>query len=118
MHGRFWREAVKTSITRSIIGNAAVLCPAALMALKNKMDLALSIAIGSSLQITPLVAPVLVFISYALVSAPLNLVFTPLQGLRVVRGQVIILYGECNWTEGVQLLAVYPIVALALYFPP
>lgn len=106
----------------AIIGNAAEHSTAVLMALKNKMGLALSITIGSSLQIALFVAPVLVFISYALAGAPLNLVFTPFEVFAVVLAvlavNVIILDGECNWMEGVQLLAVYLIVALAFYFLP
>jgi Ca2+:H+ antiporter len=106
----------------AIIGNAAEHSTAVLMALKNKMDLALGIAIGSSLQIALFVAPVLLFISYMSGGVPLNLVFTPFEVfavvLAVVAVNVIILDGESNWMEGVQLLAVYLIVALAFYFLP
>ncbi len=106
----------------AIIGNAAEHSTAVLMALKNKMDLALGIAIGSCLQIALFVAPLLVFTSYALGATPLNLVFTPFEVfaavLAVVAVNVIILDGESNWMEGVQLLAVYLIVALAFYYLP
>ncbi len=105
----------------AIIGNAAEHSTAVLMALKNKMDLALGIAIGSSLQIALFVAPVLVFISYG-IDTPMNLVFTPLEVISVVLAvlavNVIILDGECNWMEGVQLLAVYLILGIAFYFLP
>ena len=105
----------------AIIGNAAEHSTAVLVALKNKMDLALSIAVGSSLQIALFVAPVLVFMSY-LFGAPMNLVFTPFEVISIVLAvlavNVIVLDGECNWMEGVQLLAVYIIIAMAFYFLP
>lgn len=108
-------------IVVAIVGNAAEHSTAVLVALKNKMDLALGIAIGSSLQIALFVAPVLVFVSY-LFGTPMDLVFTPFEVISVVLAvlavNVIVLDGESNWMEGVQLLAVYLIIAVAFYFLP
>jgi Ca2+:H+ antiporter len=108
-------------IVVAIVGNAAEHSTAVLVALKNKMDLALGIAIGSSLQIALFVAPVLVFVSY-LFGTPMDLVFTPFEVISVVLAvlavNVIVLDGESNWMEGVQLLAAYLIIAVAFYFFP
>jgi Ca2+:H+ antiporter len=105
----------------AIIGNAAEHSTAVLMAMKNKMDLALNIAIGSSMQIALFVAPVLVFISY-LFSVPMNLIFTPLEVVAVVVSVMVVALiaqdGESNWMEGVLLLAVYAILGLTFYFLP
>jgi Ca2+:H+ antiporter len=105
----------------AIIGNAAEHSTAVLMALKNKMDLALNIAIGSSLQIALFVAPVLVFVSY-LFGKPMNLLFTPLEVLAIVASVLIVAMisqdGESNWMEGVLLLAVYVILGLTFYWLP
>jgi Ca2+:H+ antiporter len=105
----------------AIIGNAAEHSTAVLMALKNKMDLAINIAVGSSLQVALLVAPVLVFISYGF-GHPLDLVFTTFEivaiALSVGVVNLIALDGESNWMEGVLLLAVYGILGLAFYALP
>jgi Ca2+:H+ antiporter len=105
----------------AIIGNAAEHSTAVLVAMKNKMDLALNIAIGSSMQIALFVAPVLVFISY-LFSVPMNLIFTPLEVIAVVVSVIVVALiaqdGESNWMEGVLLLAVYTILGLTFYFLP
>src|SRR5437016_4058657 len=99
----------------AIIGNAAEHSTAVLMAMKNKMDLAFNIAVGSSLQVAILVAPLLVFISYTL-GRPLDLIFTTFEivgiALSVAVVNLIALDGESNWMEGVLLLAVYAILGL------
>jgi Ca2+:H+ antiporter len=104
----------------AIIGNAAEHSSAILMALKNKMDLALSIALGSGAQIALFVAPLLVFLSFFFGPKPMDLNFTPFEVLAVAVSVLILSYvatdGECNWLEGVQLLAVYAILATAFYF--
>jgi Ca2+:H+ antiporter len=105
----------------AIIGNAAEHSTAVLVARKNQMDLALNIAVGSSIQVALFVAPVLVFASYAF-GRPMDLLFTPFEVLSIV-ASVIILHmvcadGETHWLEGVQLLAVYVILALAFFFLP
>jgi Ca2+:H+ antiporter len=106
----------------AIIGNAAEHSTAILVALKNRMDLSLGIAIGSSIQIALFVAPVLVLASYVIGPQPLNLVFTPAEvaavGLAVLIVGQIAVDGESNWLEGVQLLAVYVVLGIAFYFLP
>ncbi len=105
----------------AIIGNAAEHATAVVVARRNKMELALSIAIGSSIQIAMLVAPILVFLSWFM-GHPMSLVFTPLEiagiGLAVVTVDMIASDGETTWFEGVQLIAVYLILAVAFYFVP
>jgi Ca2+:H+ antiporter len=106
----------------AIIGNAAEHSTAVLMALKNKMDLAIGIAVGSSLQIALFVAPVLVFTSYGVGASPMNLLFSPFEVLAVVLAVFILAQiindGETHWLEGALLLAVYLILAMAFYFLP
>jgi Ca2+:H+ antiporter len=105
----------------AIIGNAAEHSTAILMALKNKMDLALNIAIGSSMQVALFVAPVLVFASYAF-GKPMNLHFTALEVVAIAASVAVVALivqdGESNWMEGVLLLAVYVILGLTFYFLP
>ena len=91
------------------------------VALKNKMDLSLGIAIGSSLQIALFVTPVLVFASY-LFGQPMNLEFSFPEMAAVVFSVWIVGEisgdGECNWLEGAQLLSVYLIIAILFFFLP
>jgi len=105
----------------AIIGNAAEHSTAVLVARKNQMDLALNIAVGSSIQVALFVAPVLVFVSHA-IGRPMNLVFTTFEVLAVGASVAILslvsVDGESNWLEGAQLLAVYAILALAFFFLP
>jgi len=109
-------------IVVAIIGNAAEHSTAILVARKNRMDLALGIAIGSSIQIALFVAPVLVLLSYFIAPSPMNLVFTPAEVIAVTLSVFICAQtandGESNWMEGVQLLAVYAILGLMFYFLP
>ena len=104
----------------SIIGNAGE-STAILVALKNKIDLSLSIAIGSSLQIALFVTPLLVFVSH-LIGTPITLEFTlPEIASMVLAVTILVLIsgdGECNWIEGAQLLSVYLILALLFFFLP
>jgi len=105
----------------ALVGNAAEHSTAVLVAVKNKMDLAYGIAVGSSLQIALFVAPVLVFASY-LFGRPLDLIFTPFEVAAVTIAVLVVGYtssdGESNWMEGVMLLGVYLILAIAFYFLP
>jgi Ca2+:H+ antiporter len=105
----------------AIVGNAAEHSTAITMALKNKMDLSLGIAVGSSLQIALFVAPVLVFASYFF-PHQLNLEFTLPEIAAVVLAAFVTDQiagdGESNWLEGVQLLALYAIIGLLFYFLP
>ena len=104
-----------------IIGNVAEHTVAVNVALKDQMDLSLSIALGSSLQIALFVAPVLVFVSLAM-SHPLTLEFNGFEMISLTAASIIAAFvsldGESNWLEGAMLLAVYMIVALAFFFLP
>jgi len=106
----------------AIIGNAAEHSTAVLMALKNRMDLSLGIALGSSIQIALFVAPVLLFASYVVGPEPMDLVFTPMEILAVFLAVIIANEisrdGESNWMEGVQLLMVYVLLGMVFYFLP
>ena len=99
-----------------IIGNAAEHLTAVTVAMKNKMDLSLGIAIGSTTQIALLVAPLLVIVGW-LIGKPLTLSFDPFEVMAVVMAVLIAnfitLDGECNWLEGLMLLATYGILAVA-----
>jgi Ca2+:H+ antiporter len=106
----------------AVIGNAAEHSTAILMAGKNRMDAAINIAVGSSIQIALFVAPLLVFLSYAIGPRPMDLIFTTFEVVAVAIAVGIMAFisndGESHWMEGVQLLAVYFILALAFYFLP
>jgi Ca2+:H+ antiporter len=108
-------------IVVAIIGNAAEHSSAILMAMRNKMDLSLSIAMGSSLQIALFVAPVLIFASY-LFGRPMNLEFTIPEVVAVIASVLIAEQissdGESNWVEGVQLLSLYAVLGILFYFLP
>ncbi len=108
-------------IVVAIVGNAAEHSTAIIMAMKNKMDLSVGIAIGSSLQIALFVAPVLVFLSYFF-GRPMDLEFS-LPEIFAVVASVYILFqisgdGETNWIEGVQLLSVYLILGILFFYLP
>ena len=105
----------------ALVGNAAEHSTAVMVAMKNQMDLAFSIAVGSSLQIAMFVAPVLVFASY-LIGPPLDLIFTPFEVAAVTLSVLIVGFvamdGESHWMEGVMLVGVYVILAIAFFFLP
>ena len=109
-------------IVVAIVGNAAEHSTAVTVAMKNRMDLALSIAIGSSIQIALFVAPVLVLLSYVIGPRPMDLVFTSAEVIAIVLSVAIAGQtagdGESNWLEGVQLLAVYIILGIVFFFLP
>jgi Ca2+:H+ antiporter len=102
-----------------IIGNAAEHAAAVMLSRKGQIDLGLQIALGSSTQIALLVAPILVFAGLFF-GSDMNLVFKPFEvmalGLATLVTAVITLDGESHWFEGVQLLAVYGMVAVAAFF--
>jgi len=104
-----------------IIGNVAEHLVAVQVAIKNQMDLSLSIALGSSLQIALFVAPVLVFLSL-LLGHPLTLEFNGFELIGLTAAAVIAAFvaldGESNWLEGAMLLVVYVILGLAFFFLP
>jgi len=104
-----------------IIGNVAEHLVAVQAARQNKMDLSLSISLGSSLQIALFVMPVLVFVSL-LLNNPLTLQFNLLELIALTAASMISalvsLDGESNWLEGAMLLAVYGILGMAFFFLP
>jgi Ca2+:H+ antiporter len=108
-------------IVVAIVGNAAEHTSAILMAMKNKMDLSVGIAIGSSMQIALFVAPVLIFLSY-LFGRPMDLEFTMPEVFAVVASVYILFQisgdGETNWIEGIQLLSVYVILGILFFYLP
>jgi Ca2+:H+ antiporter len=104
-----------------IVGNVAEHFVAVQVALRNKMELSMEIAISSSLQIALFVAPLLVFVSL-LIGHPLTLIFNQFELLALVAGVVITSLvssdGESNWLEGATLLAVYLILGIAFFLLP
>lgn len=97
-----------------IIGNAAEHSTAVVMAIKNKLDVSIEIAIGSSLQIILFVAPILIFLS--LLFKPMSIIFNVFELSALIASVLIVNRvsndGESNWLEGVQLIAVYFIIAI------
>lgn len=112
-----WSEFFVGIILIPIIGNAAEHSTAVVMALKDKMDVGLEIAIGSSLQIILFVAPILIFIS--LLFTPMSIIFNQFELIALIASVLIANRvsqdGESNWLEGVQLLAVYLIIAASFF---
>jgi Ca2+:H+ antiporter len=108
-------------IVVALIGNAAEHYAAIAAARRDQMTLAVEIAVGSSAQIALLVAPVLVLYSWIL-GRPMSLVLNPLEitaiTVSVLATSMVVVDGESNWVEGLQLLSVYLILALAFYFMP
>jgi Ca2+:H+ antiporter len=105
----------------AIIGNAAEHYSAVLAARRDRMTLAVEIAVGSSAQIALLVAPAIVLYSFA-IGRPMSLLFNAFEiaaiALSVVATCLVVVDGESNWVEGLQLMSVYLILALAFYFVP
>lgn len=116
-----WTEFFVGIIIVPIVGNVAEHLVAVQVAIKNKMDLSLTISYGSSLQIALFVAPVLVFISL-LFENKLLLVFNVYELIALSAasfiGALVALDGESNWFEGAMLLAIYLILALAFFVLP
>jgi Ca2+:H+ antiporter len=106
----------------SIVGGAAESGSAIAMARKNKVDLSVSIALGSSIQIALFVAPVLVIASYFIAPQPLQLAFGRAEigslFLATLLGTIVCGDGQSNWYKGVQLITVYAIIAMMFYFIP
>jgi Ca2+:H+ antiporter len=107
-------------IVVAIVGNAAEHWVAVLVAAKDKMDLAVNIAIGSSAQIALFVAPVLVVASFVLGPHPMAFVLNGFElggvFLAVLIANHVTNEGESTWFEGVQLLAVYLVLGITFYF--
>jgi len=104
----------------AIVGNAAEHWVAVYFASKNKMDIAIAIAVGSSAQIALFVLPVLVLVSFVMGPFPLSMEFSALEIggilLAVIIASHVTQEGESTWFEGVQLLAVYVTLAVVFYF--
>ena len=109
-------------IVVAVIGNAAEHSTAVFAAMKDRMDLSMSVAIGSSVQIALFVAPVLVFASHFVPHGPMDLRFTAFEVLAVMAAvgvvNLVAQDGESNWLEGALLLAVYVVLGLAFFFLP
>jgi len=103
------------------VGNAAEHYSAIAAARRDQMTLSVEIAVGSSAQIALLVAPAVVLYSMA-IGHPMSLLFNAFEitaiALSVLATVIVVLDGESNWVEGLQLIAVYLILALAFYFVP
>jgi Ca2+:H+ antiporter len=108
-------------IVVALVGNAAEHLVAVEMAIGNRIELSLGIAVGSGVQVALLVAPLLVFISLAL-GHPMSLIFNPFElaalGAAVAITALISVDGESNWLEGAMLLLVYAVLALAFFLLP
>jgi len=106
----------------AVIGNAAEHSTAILMALKNRMNLSVGIAIGSSIQVALFIAPVLVILSFFIAPTPMDLVFSLPEVIAVVVAVAITSQissdGRSNWLEGTLLLSVYAIFAVVFYYLP
>jgi len=106
----------------AIVGGAAESGSAIAMGRKNKMDLSVGIALGSSIQIALFVAPALVLLSYFIAPQPLELSFNRAETgslfMGVLIGTLVCGNGQSNWYKGVQLVTVYTIIALMFYFIP
>lgn len=116
-----WTELFIGVIFVAIIGNAAEHTSAITVAIKNKMDLALGVSIGSATQIAMFVAPALVLISL-LFKEQMSLVFNTFELSAIIFSVFIVNSivedGESNWFEGVQLLMAYAIIAVAFFLHP
>jgi Ca2+:H+ antiporter len=102
-----------------IIGNAAENSSAVLMAMRNRMDLSLNIAVGSSIQVALLIAPVLVLLGRAF-GRPMDLAFSTMEvasiALAVTVANSVMRDGESNWLEGIFLLLAYSVLGVAFFF--
>lgn len=100
-----------------IVGNAAEHTTAIIMAIKNKMDISIEIAVGSSLQVALFVIPASVLIS--LIYSPMNMVFKPIELFlffaSVLIANQIVKAGRTNWMEGLKLISLYIIAAVGFY---
>lgn len=123
-----WNHVFVGVILLAIIGNAAEHSTAIVLARRNDMDTAMTITYQSSLQIALFVTPVLVLLSAALAAGGvgaaknLDLLFTPMEIVAVLLAVMITavlgLDGETNWLEGVLLLALYAVLAVAFFYVP
>ena len=120
--GQFgWTELFIGVIFVAIIGNIAEHVSAITVAVKDRMDLAIQISVGSATQIVMLVAPLLVLISLFF-QTKMNLVFSLFELFAIMFSifitNAVVADGESNWFEGAQLLVAYIILAVAFFFHP
>ncbi|KAF6840254.1 calcium proton exchanger [Colletotrichum plurivorum] len=105
-----------------IVGNAAEHVTAVVVAIRNKMDLAMGVAIGSSIQIALLVTPFLVILGWAVLDKPMTLHFETFETVAFAFSVLVVTYtvqdGKSNYLEGAMLLGLYIIIALAFYVSP
>ena len=113
-----WSELFIGVIIVAIVGNAAEHASAILMAYKNKMDVAVEIAVGSTLQVAMFVAPVLVLLSL-FYHESMSLIFTIPELVSMIAAVLLTIViandGETNWFEGATLLAAYIIMGMGFY---
>ena len=106
----------------AVVGNAAEHSTAILVALRNRMELAVGIAVGSSTQIALLVTPLLVLLSLVIAPAPLSLAFSGVEVLLILMAtfvaSILIVGGKSTWFTGVQLIAMYAIMAVTVFAIP
>jgi len=104
-----------------IVGNVAEHSSALYIAIRDRVDLSMAIALGSSIQVATLVAPILVLVSL-FYSKNLNLVFQPLELVILALGTALFTFisldGESSWLEGVQLVTLYIIACVVFFFVP
>ncbi len=120
-HQLGWSTVFIGLVIIPIIGNAAEHSSALIIAYRDRIDLSMAIAAGSSIQVAVFVAPILVLISL-FGAHPLNLVFQPLElvllALAAILFTFVSLDGESNWLEGVQLLAIYVMACVVFFILP
>lgn len=116
-----WSEVFMGVVVIAIVGNAAEHASAVLMAWKNRMDLSLEIAVGSSLQVAMFVAPVLFAVSL-IFGHPMPLLFSRPElasmGAAVLLVAVLMMDGESNWLEGTLAVGAYLVMAVGFYTLP
>lgn len=121
LHTLGWSELFVGVVVVALVGNAAEHSSAIVMAMQNRMEVAVEIAIGSTTQIAMLVAPVAVFASW-LVGKPMSLEFIGPELVAILVSVLLVNQvardGESNWLEGLLLLGAYLIMAAAFYFIP
>lgn len=113
-----WSALFIGVIIVAIVGNAAEHASAVIMAYKNKMDVAVEIAVGSTLQVAMFVAPVLVLLSHAFIT-PMPLIFSWPELIAMVTAVLLVIMisndGDSNWFEGLVLVAAYVIMGIGFY---
>lgn len=116
-----WTELFIGVIFVAVIGNVAEHTSAITMAIKNRLDLTLQVAIGSATQIIMFVAPLLVLVSLFF-AAQMNIIFNTFEltaiVLSVILVNLVVADGESNWLEGLQLVAAYTVIGVAFFLHP